>query len=405
MFEKALIYRIGVTRTVDLGLLAETLFFYGCTHLLVDSSSILALAQKIPHRVLLELFDRNAIQLSYIRDRFAVASQGVPVTHNFVSMRLVGTPDGEKIRNYQEELLELLERKLGKSKTIRKLANDIANRITLHRFRGVPEKEKVVTNFMRTDIEDNEFVQRAVQVTLTHLVPGFEPSTQIRFHVFKTGQGDYIVDTNLDFRRLNDAYHTVVPPEHSSISVEYLLSHLLDARADTFFAAYYMAEPVTLPLSSDIMRLKHFEFLRRRASNAEDIELFHELIVPEFPTIREAINSGNRSIEELLKLLDQAAKFRKWLTEANPDVGLIQSYYKEAAKKSWIETLPGKGIRFIVAAGTGFGATAVAGPAAGLGVGATNTFLVDQLLKGWRPNRFIEGPYKKFVSGPDSLAP
>ena len=39
---------------------------------------------------------------------------------------------------------------------------------------------------------------------------------------------------------------------------------LLDARADTFFAAYYMAEPVTVPVSSEIMRLKHFEFLRRK---------------------------------------------------------------------------------------------------------------------------------------------
>jgi hypothetical protein len=177
-------------------------------------------------------------------------------------------------------------------------------------------------------------------------------------------------------------------------------SSLLDARTDTFFAAYYMAEPVTGALSNEIMKLKHFEFLRRRESNANDVALFHELIVPEFPTIREVINSGERSMKEFLELLDEAEKFKRWLVGANPDVGLIQSYYKEAMKKTWADTLPGKAIRFTLAAATGFAATAGTGtPVGGLGVGAANTFLIDRLLKGWRPNRFIEGPYRQFVSG------
>jgi len=173
----------------------------------------------------------------------------------------------------------------------------------------------------------------------------------------------------------------------------------LDARADTFFAAYYMAEPVTVPVSSEIMRLKHFEFLRRKDVSSDDVDLFQELIVPWFPTIREVINSGERSMKEFLVLLDEAARFRKWLTRANPDVGLVQSYQKEVTKKSWVETLPGKMIRFVVAAGTGVAASAAVGLPGGLAAGAANTFLLDRLLKGWRPNHFVEGPYKRFVSG------
>jgi hypothetical protein len=88
-------------------------------------------------------------------------------------------------------------------------------------------------------------------------------------------------------------------------------------------------------------------------------------------------------------------------TEANPDVGLVQSYQQEVTKKSWVETLPGKAIRFVVATGTGLAASAAAGPTGGLGVGVTNSFLLDRLLKGWRPNRFIEGPYKRFVFDSD----
>jgi hypothetical protein len=321
--------------------------------------------------------------------------------HDFGTFQLSGTASGQKIRDHREEILESLERELGKSKETKKLAKDIADRVSLHRFRGIAEKEKVVPDLMRADIADNVFVQSAVRSVLTHIVPGFDPSDGFHFKVFKSLEGSYFVDTDLDFAKLNDAYHTVVPPSHSSITPSYLLAHLLDARADTFFAAYYMAEPVTVPVSSDIIRLKHFEFLRRKDVSSDDVELFHELIVPEFPTIREVINSGERSMKELLVLLDEAARFKKWLTEANPDVGLVQSYQKEVTKKSWVETLPGKGIRFVVAAGTGFAATAAAGPAGGLGVGLTNTFLLDRLLKGWRPNHFIEGPYKQFVSNSD----
>jgi hypothetical protein len=177
-----------------------------------------------------------------------------------------------------------------------------------------------------------------------------------------------------------------------------LLAELQDARADTFFAAHYMAEPVTGALSSDIMKLKHFEFLRSRAANTEDIEMFHELVVPDFPTIREVLNSGEQSFDEFVKFLPQAKKFKGFLMGANPDVGLVKSYQNDVTRKSWIETLPGKSVRFVVAAGTGLAASAVVGPIGGVAVGVTNTFLLDRLLKGWRPNRFIQGPYKRFVS-------
>jgi hypothetical protein len=202
----------------------------------------------------------------------------------------------------------------------------------------------------------------------------------------------------LDFIALNKSARSLNPSAEGTISVAHILVTILDARADTFFAAYYMAEPVTGPLSSEIMTLKHFEFLRRRSSNAGEIELFHELIVPSFPSVREALNSREQSFDEFVKFLPRAEKFKDFLTAANPDVGLIQTYQNAVTAKSWIETLPGKTIRFVVAAGTGLAASAVVGPVGGLGVGIANTFLLDRLLKGWKPNRFIEGPYKKFVA-------
>jgi len=42
-------------------------------------------------------------------------------------------------------------------------------------------------------------------------------------------------------------------------------------------------------------------------------------------------------------------------------------------------------------------------PATGLAVGAASsaadTFLLDKLLKGWRPNHFVDGKLKPFLDG------
>ena len=197
--------------------------------------------------------------------------------------------------------------------------------------------------------------------------------------MFDTGSG-YAVDTSLDYNAINLVYHQSVPPEHSSIDAGYLLSHILDARAETFFSAYYMAELVTAPVKSDIIRLKHFDLFRRREANANEIEQFNELVLPEFPSLREIVNSGERSFSDFLKLLDEAERFKNFIQIANPDSSLVRHYQLEATKDTWAEHLPTKSVRFLVASGLGLLADAIAptgvGTAIGLGVGAADSFLL-----------------------------
>jgi hypothetical protein len=107
VFEQALIYRAGVEKRVDLGLLAETLFFYRNTHLLLDRSSVLALAKALTERDLLELFDRGVVKLSYTQDNFGTVSAGIAIAHGFVAFRSAGTAEGKKIGNYQDEITSI----------------------------------------------------------------------------------------------------------------------------------------------------------------------------------------------------------------------------------------------------------------------------------------------------------
>jgi hypothetical protein len=39
----------------------------------------------------------------------------------------------------------------------------------------------------------------------------------------------------------------------------------------------------------------------------------------------------------------------------------------------------------------------LAGTAVGIGLSAGDSFLVDKLIKGWKPNQFVNGPLKEFV--------
>lgn len=279
--------------------------------------------------------------------------------------------------------------------------NTLRDRVTLHRFKETPEKEKIIPDLARADISDDGFVRAAAIAILKNLVPIFDPPLDFRFSVINTGHG-YAVDTNLNFDALNDIYHKSVSPSHSSLSPAYLLAHIIDARLDTYFAAHYMAEIITSPIYSDLIQLKHFDFLRRRQENAHELKIFNSIILQDVPTLREVINSKERSMADFLKLLDEAQRFRDWLQCTNADAGIVRNYYRSAVEKTWADKLPTKSIRFIIAAGLGLLADLAMptglGTAVGLGVGAVDSFYLDKLLKGWRPNQFIEGPYRQFVS-------
>jgi hypothetical protein len=305
---------------------------------------------------------------------------------------------GKKALDYRDEISLGLEREFGKSSKVRKLAAALADRVTLHSFETLDTDDSIPA-LARNDIRDGEFVKKAVESTLSRLLPTYK-LPRFHFRLIDTGFG-FVVDANLDYNALNVIYHKSVPEEHSSLSSAYLLAHILDARADLYFAAHYMAEPVTSSISSDIIGIRHFDFLRRRLKNMEEAELFTNVVAPDFPTIGEALNSGERSFAEFLVLLDKAAKFKEWIQKTNPDAGLIREYHKPVTATTWADRLGPKSVRFAVATGLGMLADMVAptglGTAAGMAIGAADALMLDRLIKGWRPNQFINDRYQPFV--------
>jgi hypothetical protein len=394
MFEKALIRRIDGS-DVDLGLIAETMFFYGKTQLLLDRPFIITFANRLSLKDFQRLIESETVSLSYRTGNLAVYSTGAPRAHKFVEFFTGGEGKKRKL-SAAEEIDLFLSRTLAGGPDKNAIKRLLMRSVEKAKF-PVDEIPKLTD----ADVADPEYLISGIEAILNHLVPEYPKPKNLEFSLHKITDG-YVVVTNLEYSKINEYYHKRIPASHSSISSEYLLSFLQDARADTYFAAHYLAELVTTPLLSDLIRLKHFEFLMRKTTSDNDLVLFQDVALPNFPSIRDVVNSGERSFSEMLDLIEEAKDFRSWIGSLQVDSNLVAEYLKAATNKTWADRLPTKSVRFAIATGVGLLGELLAptgiSTAIGVSAGATDTFLLDKIVKGWRPNQFIESRMREFLS-------
>lgn len=233
------------------------------------------------------------------------------------------------------------------------------------------------------------------------LAPEYQISPDFRFNV-QIDDERLIVDTNLDFATVDGRLQLRTPSGFRDISPAKLLVTIFDARCDLHFASLYEGEIATSRLTSALIQAKCQELLSTRIRDEQRIELFQDFVLSGH-TIGEVINAGERNYKDLLKLLQRARKIRKWLQQKEPDIDLAKAYYEEVTAKTWVETLPAKGLRWAIQAAIAAGLM-YADPLIGLGVttglATIDTFLLERLVRGWRPNQFIEGPLERFVQQP-----
>jgi hypothetical protein len=216
----------------------------------------------------------------------------------------------------------------------------------------------------------------------------------------------FTIETNFDFGRLNEEYHKTIPPSHSSLSPEYLINHLLEARGTILMGSKYLGELVIDPATAAIVKLKCAELMRKRDAQVRELDLFQELHLPEAKKLCECLNSGERSFADFLKLLERSSKFKAWLGTRNPDQGLLQEYFRAVTSDSWIGRLGTKTSRWVVTTGLA-AAVEVLYPtgtamAAAQGISLFDATLLERVLRGWRPNQFVEARLSEFVSGKDA---
>jgi hypothetical protein len=393
MFESICIKRQNdfTGNPIDLGFLAEALLFYQHVHVVADADILKLLLRACGTDVLLELLQAGTMTMTYLENGTGIRTHEKDTLrekHEFITWEF----PGYRLQNIAPQVLQELTGKPGKG---RRLAQRFLALIKPVRFLQGASGEAVL------DLQDGEYVRTAISALLTHFVPEYSQTSPLMFAVVQEGTFFRLI-TNVDFEIVNRFYNSRVPPTQNSITAPLLLGVLAASREDVRSASEIAADLAVPPSHSIVARCRFDEILRKRTQSRQAISEFQDFALKDGRAIAEAVNSGSRNMADVLRLVDKASKFKEWVKNQPEDARLREEYSRELMKLSWADQLPAKSFRWAIftAAATTIGllASPAVGAAAGAVLSASDTFLVDRLIKGWRPNHFVQGPLVEFLS-------
>ncbi len=253
-----------------------------------------------------------------------------------------------------------------------------------------------IQQLMLDDFRDQVYIVSAVRALLGVIAPEYSPPDQIEFDLVAAGD-EFRVHTNIDFVEANVSHHRHYSIDVSTITPAFLLSHIASVRDQLEFAASFGSELATTSANSAVMRTKFEEIVERRRSNDEILAKFQDRVIRHGNALREAINSGARDLRDFIPILYEAQKFKTWLGRQEDPSELLVQYYEDLAQRTWISSLPAKLFRWAVVVGVGVLTPQPAGTFAAGTLAAADTFLVERLMGGWRPSRFVESSLEPFT--------
>lgn len=376
---------------IDIGSLIECMLFYEKTTIIADHSIITQLLRFFgPDRLTL-LIQEDLLNILYTESFVGIRTETKNNIHYYDTVEC-SSPQ----HTYQDELRKICIDVTGKEGKGRRLARRLQDKIQ------VTQHDHLILKGARNSILDQNYVNSAAKIVIKELVPGVGDTSGISFHTDNTDDG-IIVGTNINFDALNKLYHKRVSPEHSSLSVAYILSHLLTVEKELYFSSSSLSELASSRLSAKLAEAKIDYVLDRSVKSSETLNRFTEFIFKDAKAIREAVNSGRIDLDELIAVLQKSKRFKKWIVGVKPAADLIKNYHDEVTKGTIIDKLPFKIAKWGLFIGPGIAADIAGAGGVGTATGlvalsALDTFVVDKLFSGWKPNQFIEGDVKKLIN-------
>jgi len=377
--------------TIDPGFLAESMLFYSDVLVIASQGILVQLARTCGPEVLIELIQRGHLRLAYEQQLTGIRTTNTGTPNERHSAVTLSSPQ----HDLQHIVPKVFTQLTGRSGKGRRLANRFTKLV-----HGINRPPDALLDF-RSDLLDNRYLQSAIRQLLQYYAPEYSIPDVLVFEVQEVGQ-EYAVVTNIDFVDLNRSYHLHVSPSHSSMNSALLLSHILTARDNLYFASTTNADLALNSISSQILVTKVNSIFDRYRNNASQLDTFQDFVFNDGRAIAETINSGQRSFADWLKILERADNFRQWLRDKPPDANLAKEYFREVTQSSWIDRLPGKSFRWAIFTGAGLvlDALGAGGVGTAIGISAGDSFLLDHVIKGWKPNQFVDGPLRKFLDHP-----
>ncbi|WP_447096801.1 hypothetical protein [Pseudomonas sp. CF10PS3] len=375
---------------IDIGALAESLIFYGKVRILGDAGVVQYLVRKIPPLILVELIESGRIEFHYIHESLGVRTKKTYLgeVHDLIKFTLAGI-------SYEDKAIQVF----------RQAARSPQARLAGYKFGRIIKKFEHDSFRQESVIQalaESSSAESAVETMIRNLAPEYQQAQDFRFKINLQHSNAFTVDTNIDFGKVNLSYNLRTPSSHSTLTSALIVGRLQDAYSSAFYGAAFNSEVSTGTLEA-VLGLQALEgVLSRSAAGEQNVGQFVELTLENTYAIREAVNSGRVTFHEVLSLLEAADKFRQWVAGVPDDKDLKRAYYQEVVKDSKFEKLPVKTSRWVCFTAAGLGIDLLGaggfGTAAGVALGAADTFLLDRWVAGWKPNHFVEGDFKKLFA-------
>lgn len=388
MFERICVPPIEPEGTrFDLGLVAESLLFYGETFLVVAANSLPGLVKQLGPDLLFRLMDEHRLQMRFIDNNVgAIATnKGTPFARYDVGLMHVERLSLESVA--QNAFIDAT----GKSGRGRRLAARFCRSVQPIQY------AESITSRITEDMKRGIFLEAFIKRRLVSLgaIKNIQDIQKFKYRFeLDPGKG-FVLDTDLNLGRSSDKLDEVLDPST-------VLAHYGTTVANMSLWAEISSEVAVYPRQADVIAARLEPMLKEYSRTQTEISAYQEFVLDNSKALREAINTGARKFDEFIPVLERSKRFKEWLSDISKDTSLIKQYHKDVTSDSWIDRLPGKSSRWFLFTGAGLVLDAVGakgvGTVAGITLSALDTFFLDRLLKGWKPHQFVEGPLRKFIN-------
>lgn len=378
----------------DIGSLAELLLYFGKVEVVLGPGYLSELVSRIGWENLLQLQDSGLISVRVLREVLAVRGPrpGRPY-FDFGTVELTGDASFKAVR--EQSARELITKALRRADVSEGRIKRRLDRF--FRYGSVESVNEAVLDpsglpgMSRRDLEDPGYVSSVVRAVL-EIFGYVHRHGEVDFRVNLLPAGGFTIDTNIDFAQLSRDVSATFGADRG-INAAILIGMVQEARLDIQRAAIHSADIAGSDLSVRLARARvHRDLASIHPRSLGQIVQLQEHAL-QGRSVGEAVRSGRRSADDLLRLLERAGRFKEWLAGRPPDADLLREYVNALSAQPWLSTLPAKTLRFgltvVIPTAVAARYGPEAGSAVGIGVSAINDFIVDRLAQGWRPNQFV----------------
>jgi hypothetical protein len=252
-----------------------------------------------------------------------------------------------------------------------------------------------VNDFSKRNISSEDF-----KIIIQSIAPTFSiPDDFYLYGKQASSDGHFLLQSNLILSELRGA---LAISRETPIGFADLMSMYLEARTQMTSCALhgcdFDADDLVWRLFSSRMK----EVIEKVLNSQESLQLFQKNAFPGGRKISEAIDHGHRSMKEFLPVLEEAKKFKQFLSQLDGGRTLTSDYIASISSSGWLEKMPAKLVRFATFTGGGLiidslGAGGL-GTLAGLGLSAFDMLALDKIVHKWKPTQFVDDTVRPFLS-------